>query len=398
VLDDPERQVSGVAADDERAQSTTVALSRAGLVEAALELVDQNGLDALSMRALAESLHVKAASLYWHVRDRAELLELIAAALLGEASAVSPRGDWRAVALGVCAALERVTTRRRDAARLLLENPAAVARSQLHVRLTRVLHQAGLSEAEAAETATMMLAAVLVSALRQSDAPPTPTERTLTLAIDSGSRGVTLRAADALSGVIRAVHDRGAAPFVIRGERVIVRRLGGGRRGELELSQAYAWRFRVHAPTWNTVLNLVGLNVRDIHIDSGAVRVECVLPRPRGMVPIDISSGVVGVRLRRPPGVAVVADVSPGAVQLRLDGTTVGATTGDTRWESGAGAAGGDYYRLKISSGTVRVTLDEDHTLGDDRGANLAPLPRADVSAALNVVLDGVAARRPRES
>ena len=46
----------------------------------------------------------------------------------------------------------------------------------------------------------------------------------------------------------------------------------------------------------------------------------------------------------------------------------------------------------------MRVTLDEDHTLGDDRGANLAPLPRADVSAALNVVLDGVAARRAAES
>jgi hypothetical protein len=52
-----------------------------------------------------------------------------------------------------------------------------------------------------------------------------------------------------------------------------------------------------------------------IHIDSGAMRVERILPRARGVVPIDISSGVVGVRLRRPPGVAVVADVSPGAVQ-----------------------------------------------------------------------------------
>ena len=53
-------------------------LTRERLVEAALELINQEGLDALSMRALADRLDVKAASLYWHVRDRRELLELLA--------------------------------------------------------------------------------------------------------------------------------------------------------------------------------------------------------------------------------------------------------------------------------------------------------------------------------
>jgi AcrR family transcriptional regulator len=48
-------------------------LTRERLVGAALELVNEGGLDALSMRALADRLDVKAASLYWHVRDRREL-------------------------------------------------------------------------------------------------------------------------------------------------------------------------------------------------------------------------------------------------------------------------------------------------------------------------------------
>ena len=105
-----------------------------------------------------------------------------------------------------------------------------------------------------------------------------------------------------MSSLIRAAHDPAAsAPAVVHGDRVIVRRLRGGRQGELELNPARPWRFRVQAPTWNTILNLSGLDVREIHIDSGAVRVECILPPPRGVVPIDISSGVVGVRLRRPP-------------------------------------------------------------------------------------------------
>jgi hypothetical protein len=141
------------------------------------------------------------------------------------------------------------------------------------------------------------------------------------------------------------------------------------------------------------VLNLLGLDVREVKIDSGAVRVECILPPPRGVVPIDISSGVVGVRLRRAPGIAVVADVSPGAVQLRLDGRSTTATTGESRWESSTGAGAGAHYRLKINSGSVRVTLEEDASIGAEPPPAVAPQARASVSAALNVVLDGVAAR-----
>src|SRR5258708_22888176 len=55
-------------------------LSRERLVGAALQLINEDGLDALSMRALADRLDVKAASLYWHVRDRRGLLGVLAEA------------------------------------------------------------------------------------------------------------------------------------------------------------------------------------------------------------------------------------------------------------------------------------------------------------------------------
>ncbi len=369
-------------------------LSRERLVEAALALVQHDGLDALTMRALGDRLGVKAASLYWHVRDRAELLELLAQAVLKQTSSASRRGDWRAGALSVCASLERFTAQQRDMARLLLEVPGAIERSKAHADLASFLHTGGLSEADAWEMATMMLAAVLFDSVRSSDQLRVHTKRLLTLAVDSGSRGVTLRAGSTVSGVIGGVHDRSAdGPAVIRGDRVIVRRLPGGRRSELELSSAHAWRFHIQAPTWNTVLNLAGLDVRGIHIDSGAMRVECILPPPRGVVPIDISSGVVGVRVRRPPGIALVADVSAGVVQLKLDGRTVGATTAESRWESGGGFASGDYYKLRISSGTVRVTIEEDCRISAEPVASVVPRARAGVLAALNVALDGVAAQ-----
>src|SRR5260370_42167586 len=57
-------------------------LSRSRLAAEALALIQEEGLEALSMRGLADRLNVKAASLYWHLRDRRELLELLAESIL----------------------------------------------------------------------------------------------------------------------------------------------------------------------------------------------------------------------------------------------------------------------------------------------------------------------------
>lgn len=58
-------------------------LSRDKIVDAAIALVDAEGLDALSMRRLGERLGVEAMSLYRHVGNKAALLDLVHDALLG---------------------------------------------------------------------------------------------------------------------------------------------------------------------------------------------------------------------------------------------------------------------------------------------------------------------------
>src|SRR5438552_19197077 len=80
-------------------------LTRDRLVEAALGLINEEGLDGLSMRALAERLEVKAASLYWHVRDRGELLELLAESILERVGRPRRSGAWRQSVLAIGAAL-----------------------------------------------------------------------------------------------------------------------------------------------------------------------------------------------------------------------------------------------------------------------------------------------------
>src|SRR5258708_562134 len=130
-------------------------VSRGRLVDVALDLVQQDGLAALTMRGLADRMGVKPASLYWHVRDRGELVELLAQALLAGVRPEAAAG-WRAEALAVCAALARMAARRRDAARVVLEVPDALERSDAHGRLRAALQDGRLPAAEAHEAATMM--------------------------------------------------------------------------------------------------------------------------------------------------------------------------------------------------------------------------------------------------
>ena len=78
-------------------RGSTSPLSRAQIVRAAIALVDEDGLDALSMRKLAARMGVGVMSLYWHVERKDDLLELISDAIFGEMDLPDePTGDWRA--------------------------------------------------------------------------------------------------------------------------------------------------------------------------------------------------------------------------------------------------------------------------------------------------------------
>ena len=64
-----------------RKDSTPVTAER--IVDAALALIDQRGLEALTMRSLGERLGVDASSIYYHVPSQAVLLDLVADRIMG---------------------------------------------------------------------------------------------------------------------------------------------------------------------------------------------------------------------------------------------------------------------------------------------------------------------------
>src|SRR5207248_9362598 len=170
-------------------------LARERLVGAALRLIQEEGLEGLSMRALAESLQVKAASLYWHVRDREELLELLAEGILENVRLPHATGAWRPAVLGIASALEARVAAQKDASRVLLESPGALDQSAIFAALKTQLLSAGLQPPEAADVARMVMTNVITGRHAAMDsraeaAPPPALSDVATLAIDTGSRGV----------------------------------------------------------------------------------------------------------------------------------------------------------------------------------------------------------------
>src|SRR5581483_9066844 len=71
-------------------------ITREAIVETALQLLDRDGLDQLSMRRVADALNTGPASLYWHVGNKDGLLDLVFDQIIGEMDVPPPQGDrWK---------------------------------------------------------------------------------------------------------------------------------------------------------------------------------------------------------------------------------------------------------------------------------------------------------------
>jgi AcrR family transcriptional regulator len=72
------------------------AFSREEITRAAIDLADDGGLGAVSMRRIAERIGSAPTSIYWYVSDKSELYELMVDAVLGEIDLPEHlTGEWR---------------------------------------------------------------------------------------------------------------------------------------------------------------------------------------------------------------------------------------------------------------------------------------------------------------
>jgi TetR/AcrR family tetracycline transcriptional repressor len=94
-------------------------LDRATTVQKALQLLNETGLEGLTTRRLADALGVQGPALYWHFKNKQELIDEMALAMLAEASEPAPQtADWAEWLLARARRLRAVMLSYRDGARL----------------------------------------------------------------------------------------------------------------------------------------------------------------------------------------------------------------------------------------------------------------------------------------
>lgn len=134
-----------------RPQTRAERLDQEAIVAAAMRIANSQGIDALTMRTLTAELQVSVGAFYNHVRNRGELLDLVADEVLRQSPSL--RGDvadpWAAIiehALGIqelldrYAGLDTVVMRRA---------PNSAVSKQVRSDFLRLLQAHGVSSADA---------------------------------------------------------------------------------------------------------------------------------------------------------------------------------------------------------------------------------------------------------
>lgn len=137
-------------------------LSRDKILDAAIELIDAEGLEALSMRRLGERLGVEAMSLYRHVRSKAALLDAVHDALLGRMRIEPASGAWEEDLRQIARAFRALLREHAAALPMFATRTATgpLALAQVEAGLA-ILHRAGLSPARAVSTFQVIFAYVV---------------------------------------------------------------------------------------------------------------------------------------------------------------------------------------------------------------------------------------------
>jgi TetR/AcrR family tetracycline transcriptional repressor len=114
-------------------------LTKATIVQAAFDLLDEAGMDGLTVRALASRLGVQAPALYWHVRNKQALLDEMATQVwrqIGDVMAALPADlPWREVMRTYAATVRNELLGHRDGAKAFsgttLTDPQVVRRQEV---------------------------------------------------------------------------------------------------------------------------------------------------------------------------------------------------------------------------------------------------------------------------
>lgn len=150
----------------------------AEIAAAALQIVDRDGLGGLSMRSLASAIGTGPMTLYNYVKDRGELEELVAEAVIAEVKIPASKQEWDNDVRDIAVAMWETVRRHPNAVPLVLTRRTVSASSYTAAdRLIGALTRAGLSEPDLLASFRAVLGLVMGSAQAELAGPLAGTGR-----------------------------------------------------------------------------------------------------------------------------------------------------------------------------------------------------------------------------
>jgi AcrR family transcriptional regulator len=152
-------------------------LSNERVLTAAVEFVDSHGVEALSMRKLAQELGVEAMSLYNHVASKGDILDGIVEAVANEIEVPPAGADWREAIRQAMTSAHAAFLRHPWAPRLWMRpSMAGTGRMRFAETLLRALREGGFSEGVTYRAFHVLQSHVMGYTLQELDFPMTSEE------------------------------------------------------------------------------------------------------------------------------------------------------------------------------------------------------------------------------
>src|SRR5688572_3922942 len=144
-------------------------LSRDKLIAAAIELIDENGADALTMRALADAVGVTPMALYNHFSSKRDLLAAVAEHIISGAQFNGQHADWREQIHHCFDVLRDLSLQHPGLPGLLEQDGAAPGAAFAPMEVTlRALQSQGMNELDSVRTFFLLIGFTLSQASYQA--------------------------------------------------------------------------------------------------------------------------------------------------------------------------------------------------------------------------------------
>ncbi|EIJ81756.1 TetR family transcriptional regulator [Bacillus methanolicus PB1] len=130
------------------------ALDKERIVQTAIVLLNKEGYHNLTMRKLAAALDIRAASLYWYIKNKDELIQLISDEISSKIPLPDSKKNWKDQLKSIAISYRGVLLSIRDSAEVMAYTiPITPHRLRLIENLYQILIQAGFSPADVVSTA-----------------------------------------------------------------------------------------------------------------------------------------------------------------------------------------------------------------------------------------------------